>query len=404
MNRTILHMDLDTFFVSVERLLDSRLHGKAVLVGGTSDRGVVSAASYEARYFGARSGMPMRMARQLCPEAIIIKGNASTYMKYSQDVTDILRPNVPILEKASVDEFYADMSGMDKFFGCYKYASELRYKVMRETGLPISFGLSSNKTVSKVATGEAKPCNQMKIDFGNEKNFLAPLSVKKIPMIGPKMFQILSNMGVKKIKTLQEMPREMLETAFGKIGIQMWERANGIDRRAVNEYHERKSISSERTFAQDSTDIDKMMQLIKAMALQLCYQLRLGGKLTSCIGVKIRYSDFQTMNKQIKIPHTAADHIIVPLICNLFEKLYNRRLLVRLVGVKFSDITEGNIQLNLFDTVNKSTHLYSAMDALRQKFGSDKISTAAAMHAKSIGGNYNPFSGEPPIVLAHRTS
>ena len=158
--RSILHLDLDTFFVSVERLIDSRLNGLPILVGGTGDRGVVSAASYESRAFGAHSGMPMKMARQLCPEAIVIKGNASTYTKHSKAVTDILKEEVPLLEKASIDEFYADLTGMDKYVGCYKFASEMRTKIIKETGLPISFGLSANKTVSKVATGEAKPNNQ----------------------------------------------------------------------------------------------------------------------------------------------------------------------------------------------------------------------------------------------------
>ncbi len=404
MNRSILHLDLDTFFVSVERLEDSRLNSKPVLVGGTGNRGVVSAASYEARQFGAHSGMPMRMARQLCPEAVVIKGNAATYSKYSGLVTDILKENVPVLEKASVDEFYADLSGMDQFFGCYKYASELRQKIIHETGLPLSFGLSINKTVSKVATNEAKPSNQLKIDFGQEKTFLAPLSVKKIPSIGPKLFQQLCNMGIKKVKTLQEMPREMLETAFGKTGTMMWNKANGIDHSKVIEYHERKSISSERTFGRDTIDIYKMKRLIKAMAENLCFQLRNGQKMTSCITVKVRYSDFNTLTKQIKISHTAADHILVPAVTALFDKLYNRRLLVRLVGVKYSSLIDGNSQMNLFDDWHRTVGLYHAMDDVRNRFGGTKVMSAATMGAKSVGGVINPFNGEPPIVLAHRTA
>ena len=404
MNRSILHMDLDTFFVSVERLEDSRLNNIPVLVGGTGNRGVVSAASYEARYFGAHSGMPMRMARQLCPEAIVIRGNAGTYGKYSKLVTDVLKDNVPVLEKSSVDEFYADLSGMDHFFGCYKYASELRQKVIKETGLPISFGLSQNKTVSKVATNEAKPSNQLSIDFGQEKLFLAPLSVKKIPSIGPKLFQQLCNMGIKKVRTLQEMPREMLETAFGKTGTMMWNKANGIDHSKVIEYHERKSISSERTFGKDTIDVYKMKHLIKAMAQDLCFQLRNGKKLTSCITVKVRYSDFNTLTKQIKISHTAADHTLVPKVVNLFDRLYNRRLLVRLVGVRFSSLVDGNSQMNLFDDWHKTVSLYNAMDDVRNRFGSSKVISASTMGAKTIGGIMNPFNGEPPVVLAHRTA
>jgi DNA polymerase-4 len=403
MQRTILHLDLDTFFVSVERLLDSRLNNKPILVGGTGDRGVVSAASYEARYFGAHSGMPMKLARQLCPEAIVIKGDGGTYSKYSDQVTDIIRDRVPVLEKASVDEFYADLTGMDRFFGCYKYASELRQRVIKETGLPISFGLSVNKTVSKVATNEAKPNNQLKIDFGHEKEFLAPLSVKKIPMVGTKMFQTLSNMGIKKVKTLQEMPVEMLEAAFGKTGIQIWEKANGIDNREVQPFHDRKSISNERTFGQDTIDVEKMLGLIKAMAENLAYQLRKGDKLTSCVSVKIRYSDFNTLSKQVKIPYTAADHVLIPIVTALFDKLYNRRLLVRLIGVRYSDLTQGHYQISLFDDWDKTVGLYQAMDSVRDRFGALKLSSAGTMNnIKGITTGHNPFNGQPNYIPAHR--
>ncbi|MCB9261711.1 MAG: DNA polymerase IV [Flavobacteriales bacterium] len=403
MSRNILHMDLDTFFVACERLLDSRLNGKPILVGGTGDRGVVSAASYEARFFGAHSGMPMKMARMLCPEAIVIKGNAGTYTKFSKMVTDILKESVPLLEKASVDEFYADLTGMDKFFGTYKFASELRQKITRETGLPISFGLSSNKTVSKVATNEAKPNNQLKIDFGTEKTFLAPLSIKKIPMIGEKTFQRLCNLGLKQVWNIQQMPIEAMENVFGKSGIVIWEKANGIDNRPIIEYHERKSVSNERTFGKDTTDIQKLRTTVAAMAENLAYLLRKGNKITSCITVKIRYSDFNTYTKQLKIPYTSADHILIPKTLEMFERLYEKRLLIRLVGVRYSDLTGGSYQISLFDDVAKTANLYHAMDAIRNRFGSRTIMRANTLGAKTIGSDFNPFNGEPPIVLAHRT-
>lgn len=403
MDRTIIHMDLDTFFVSCERLLNSQLNGKPILVGGTGSRGVVSAASYEARTFGAHSGMPMKMACQLCPEAIVIKGNADTYTKFSKDVTDILKERVPILEKASIDEFYADLSGMDRFFGIYRYASELRQKIVAETGLPISFGLSVNKTVSKVATNEAKPNNQRMIDRGSEKAFLGPLSVKKIPMIGDHTFRRLCNLGLKNIWQLQEMPLEMMESVFGKNGITMWKRANGIDNRPIIEYHDRKSISNERTFGKDTTDIQKLRTSILAMAENLAYLLRKGNKVTSCITVKIRYSDFNTYTRQLHIAYTAADHVLMPKVLELFEKLYDKRLLIRLVGVRFSDLTGGNCQLNLFETTQKSVQLYQAMDHIRNRFGSRMVMRASTFGAKTIGAYTNPFNGEPPIVLAHRT-
>ncbi len=404
MNRTILHLDLDTFFVSCERLLDSSLKNKAIIVGGTGDRGVVSAASYETRAYGVHSGMPMKMARQLCPHAIYIRGNAGTYTNFSKQVTEILQSEVPLLEKSSVDEFYADLTGMDRFFGCYKFSSELRNKVFRESGLPISIGLSINKTVSKVATNEAKPNNQLMIDIGYEKPFLAPLSIKKIPLVGEKTYRIFCNMGVKNIHTVQQMPLEMMTSVFGKNGQVIWQRANGIDNTPLVAYHERKSISSERTYGQDTTDVVALKTTIVAMAENLAFQLRRGGKLTSCVTVKIRYSDFQTYSKQIKIPYTSADHHLIPVVLELFEKLYNRRMLIRLVGVRYSSLTAGTYQINLFDDENKTVNLYKAMDAIRVKYGDRSVMRAIALgdSARTIGNFTNPFNGEPPIVLAHR--
>ncbi len=405
MNTTIVHFDLDTFFVSCERLLDSRLNNKPVIVGGTGDRGVVSAASYETRAYGVHSGMPMKMARQLCPDAIYIRGNAGTYTKFSKQVTEILQSEVPVLEKSSVDEFYADLTGMDRFFGCYKFASELRNKIMREAGLPISFGLSVNKTVSKVATNEAKPNNQLKIDTGYEKAFLAPLSIKKIPMVGEKTYRTFCNMGIKNVCTVQQMPVEMMTSVFGKNGRVIWQRANGIDHTPIVEYHERKSISSERTYGQDTTDINTLKTTVMAMAENLAFQLRRGGKLTSCVTVKIRYSDFQTYSKQIKIPYTSADHHLISVVLELFENLFSRRLLIRLVGVRYSSLTSGTYQINLFDDEKKTVNLYKAMDDIRIRFGDRSIMRAATMGdgARTIGNFTNPFNGEPPIVLAHRT-
>tara|TARA_B100001750_G_scaffold115527_1_gene91136 strand:- start:17442 stop:18593 length:1152 start_codon:yes stop_codon:yes gene_type:complete len=382
--------------------MDSKLLKRPVLVGGTGNRGVVSACSYETRKFGVRSGMAMKLAKQLCPEAYVIRGNASTYTKFSQEVTDIIKEQVPLFEKASVDEFYADLSGMDKFFGCYKYATELRHRIMKETGLPISFGLSSNKITSKVATNEAKPNNQMKIEFGLEKSFLAPLSVHKIPSIGKKTFQSLKNMGVFKVKTIQDMPEEMMISAFGKNGQVIWRRANGMDRPPLIQYHERKSISTERTFW-NTTDMVKLRTTLTAMAENLGFALRNGDKLTSCISIKIRYADFNTYTKQVKIPYTSADHILIPKVLELFEQLYQRRLLLRLVGVRMSDLVSGNYQINLFDDTEEMLNLYGAMDHIRRRFGEKTVMRASSMGAKSIGRFYNAFNGEPPMVLAHRT-
>ena len=401
MDRSILHLDLDTFFVSVERLMDSRLSGKPIIIGGTGDRGVVAACSYETRKFGVHSAMPMRMARELCPEAIVIRGNSANYSKYSNLVTDVIKEDVPVYEKTSVDEFYVDLTGMDRFFGNFKFASELRDKVIRETGLPISFGLSINKTVSKVATGEAKPNNKIYVQKGLERPFLAPLSVRKIPMVGEKTYQTLRNLGVRRIQTLQEMPLEMMQSVMGKHGSIIWHKAQGVDQSPVLPYQERKSISTERTFAKDTIDMVKLEGIIVAMTENLAYQLRRGDKLTSCITVKIRYSDFNTHTLQARIPYTAADHILIPKVKELFNRLYDRRLLVRLIGVRCSHLVGGGYQMNLFEESEELSNLYSAMDHIRQRFGDRSVLRAVSLGAKTIGRT-NPFNGEPPPLLANR--
>ncbi|MEJ6600797.1 MAG: DNA polymerase IV [Crocinitomicaceae bacterium] len=398
--KSIMHMDLDTFFVSCERLIDSRLNGRPVLIGGTSDRGVVASCSYEARRFGIHSAMPMRMAKQLCPEAVILRGNSGTYTKFSKLVTDIIKEEVPLYEKASIDEFYMDLTGMDRFFGCQKLASELRTKIIRESGLPISLGLSINKTVSKIATGEAKPNNEISIISGTEKLFLAPLSVKKIPMVGDKTYRALCDLGVKRIKTIQEMPIELMENVFGKNGIAIWKKANGIDNSPVIPYHERKSISTERTFDKDTIDVKKLEGIMTAMAENLVFQLRRGNKLTACITVKLRYSDFQTYTLQKKIPYSASDHTIIPMVLELYRKLYSRRVLVRLIGVRFSHLVEGAHQISLFEDPI-ILDLYKAMDNIRNLYGDRAIMRASGMNAKSIS-RWNPFNGEPPPLLANR--
>ncbi|MGB3144702.1 MAG: DNA polymerase IV [Maribacter sp.] len=402
MSKTILHIDLDTFYVSVERRNNRELQNKPLLVGGTGDRGVVAACSYETRGYGVHSGMPMKMARELCPEAFVIRGNAGEYSKHSDMVTEIIKEHVPVFEKSSIDEFYADLSGMDRFFGCYQYASEMRKKIIRETGLPISFGLSANKVVSKVATNEAKPNNQLKIDEGLEKPFLAPLSIKKIPMVGDKTYQTLRNLGLRQVGTVQEMPMEVMQRVLGANGGVIWKRANGIDNTPVIPFCERKSISTERTFDRDTIDVNMLQGILIAMTENLAYQLRRGEKLTACISVKIRYSDFNTYSKQLRIPYTSADHILIPKILDLFKNLYNRRLLVRLIGIRFSHLVTGNYQINLFDDTEEILSLYNAMDTIRKRYGDKSVLRASGMGAKTIGRMHNPFNGLPPVVLAHR--
>jgi len=400
-NKSIVHIDLDSFFVSCERLLDRRLYNKPVLIGGTSDRGVVAACSYEARAFGIHSAMPMKMARQLCPESIVIRGNSGTYSKFSDMITDVIKDESPLYEKSSIDEFYIDVSGMDHFFGCYRWAKELRRRIIRETHLPISFGLSTSKTVSKITTNEAKPNGELEIPAGTEKPFLAPLSVKKIPMVGEQTYKSLKSLGVKQIKTLQEMPMDLMDKVMGKSGVSIWKKAQGIDNTPVIPYRERKSISLERTFEKDTTDYQKLKTIVTAMAENLAFQLRNGNKLTACITLKIRYADFQTCTKQIRTPYTSLDHVIISKVHSLFEQLYNRRVLVRLVGVRMSHLVEGGFQMNMFEDDVEILQLYKAMDHIRKRFGQDAIKRAVTMESKGLGRS-NPFNGQPPIIPAHR--
>jgi len=389
--RSIVHMDLDSFFVSVERLYDSRLNGKPILIGGSGDRGVVASCSYEARKFGIHSAMPMRTARQLCPEALIIRGDFEKYSQKSQEITEIIREDVPLFEKSSIDEFYIDYTGMDRFFGCFKMAQELRQRIIKESGLPISLGLSENKTVSKVATGEAKPNNAKEIPKGFEKPFLAPLSVRKIPMIGEKTSLTLYNMGVKKVHTLQVMPAELLEATFGKNGRMIWEKANGIDRSLVTPYSEAKSISSENTFEQDTIDVKMLEANLIAMTEQLGTKLRQKQQLTACVSVKIRYSDFDTHTVQQRIPYTSADPTLIAVVKELFRKLYNRRLLIRLIGVRFSHLVHGNYQINLFEDTQEQIRLYQALDRLNTKYGEKTVCRAIGLQ---VGRRrFNPFNG-----------
>jgi DNA polymerase-4 len=377
--RTVAHMDLDTFFVSVERTQNTQLIGKPVLIGGGSDRGVVASCSYEARQFGVHSAMPMKMARMLCPEAIVLRGDYDRYSTYSHWVTDIIKQTVPVYEKTSIDEFYIDLTGMDKYFGCYKLATELRQKITKETNLPISFALSANKTVSKVGTGEAKPNGQMQIEWGNEKNFLAPLSIKKIPMVGAKTYDLLSSMGVLKIKTLQDMPIELMKKVLGENGIIIWKKANGIDNSPIEPYNERKSISSEITFDKDTIDIVHLKRILISLTEKLCYQLRTEKKLTSCVTLKIRYSDFNTYTMQCRIPYMALDHILIEKVKELFDKLYQKRMLIRLIGIRFSHLVHGAYQFNLFDDVREKALLYQAMDKLRNRYGKDAVIRASGL-------------------------
>jgi DNA polymerase-4 len=377
--RNVLHLDLDTFFVSVERLRNSKLIGKPVIIGGLSDRGVVASCSYEARRYGVSSAMPMKFARTMCPDAIVIRGDMELYSNYSNIVTEIIAESAPLYEKASVDEHYIDLTGMDRFYGCNQWSHELRNRIIKETGLPISAGLSVNKTVSKIATGEAKPNGEIEVQKDIVLPFLDPLSIKKIPMLGPKTYQVLRSMGIATIFTLRNIPIEMIESLMGKNGIEIWKRANGIDSTPVLGYSEQKSISTEHTFDKDTTDMHRLNQLIVSMVEKIAFELRKQEKLTSCVTVKIRYSNFDTHTLQKRVPYTSFDHVLAEIAQELFARLYQRRMLIRLIGVRLSHMVRGVQQLDMFDDTPEKTSLYLAMDKLRKRFGSDAVRRASGV-------------------------
>lgn len=381
-DKQIIHIDQDAFFVSVELLKNSSLVGKPVIIGGTSDRGVVASCSYEARKFGIHSAMPSRMAKQLCPHAIFIRGNMEEYSKYSHIVTDILQEKVPLLEKASIDEHYIDMTGMDRFYGCMKFAHELRLHVMKETGLPLSFGLSVNKTVSKIATNECKPNGERQVPLNEVQPFLNPLSIKKIPGLGQATYVKLSEMGVRFIYTLSQIPQEQLFKVLGNNGTSLWQKAHGIDHSPVVPYREQKSIGTQSTFETDSIDTHTIKQLITAMLGDLCFQLRTQRKLTACITVTIRYSNFETHTQQTKIPYTSLDSLLISKAKELFDKLYNRRMLLRLVGVKLSQLVSGHEQISLYSASEEQYKLYQAMDRIRNRFGEKAVKLASTINIK----------------------
>ena len=368
-DRHITHMDLDTFFVSVECLRNSKLKGKPVLIGGTGDRGVVTSCSYEARKFGIHSGMPMRAAMRLCSHAVIIKSDFEAYSKYSRLVAEVIRDKVPLFEKASIDEFYIDLTGMDKFFGCRKFSDDLKKNVNKETGLSISYGLASNKLISKVATNEVKPNGQIEIPFGDEKIFLFPLSIMKIPGIGKETGYKLLKMGVETVKTLSQIPVNLMHNLLGKNGIELHRKANGIDESPVIPYREQKSISTEETFQTDTIDIKFIYQELVRMTEKIAFELRSQNRLSGCVSVKIRYSDFQTEQMQATIPYTASDHVLIQKIKELFNKLYSKRQLIRLVGVRFTDLIAGTHQINMFDDTQELIRLYQAIDSVKKHYG-----------------------------------
>lgn len=371
--RHIAHIDLDSFYISVEQLRDSSLKGKPLLIGGSNDRGVVAACSDEARKFGIHTAMPMRVAQRLCKYATIIKADFEAYSKFSNVVTEVLKREVPLMEKSGIDEFYIDLTGMDKFFGCKKFTHELIRKVYKECGLSSSFGLASNKLVSKVAAAEDKPKGQLEIPFGFEKPFLAPLSITKIPGVGEQTAFKLIKMGVETIKVLSEVPATILCDVLGKVGNELWRRANGIDPSPVVPYKEEKSISTEHTFQQDTIDMNVLNAEIVRMTESIAFELRKQNRLTGCIAMKLRYTDGDVHCLQRSIPYCNQDHQLIDVAKELFRKLFTRRLLVRMIGIRFTHLIPGVYQIDLFSDSNETVRLYQQIDSIKKRFGESKL-------------------------------
>ncbi|EHQ28742.1 DNA polymerase IV [Mucilaginibacter paludis] len=387
--RHIVHIDLDSFFVSVERKFNPSLIGKPVIIGGSVERGVVASCSYEARKFGVHSAMPTRTALKLCPQAIVIHGTHGRYSEASQQVTQIIEYAVPLFQKTSVDEFYIDLTGMDRFYNAYQIASDLRQKIIKDTGLPISFGLASNKTVAKMATNQAKPNGQLLVEHGKEKEFMAPLPISKIPMLGEKTCQKLYQYGIEKIADLQRVDIRFLESVFGKAGRFIWEKANALDDSEIIPYSDRKSISTEHTFDHNTADLKTLEAILVSMTEELAFKLRKEDKLSACLAIKIRYANFETHTQQEKIALTSADHILIPGVKNLLKRAWNQSRPIRLIGVKLSNLCSGNYQINLFEDNEEKIKLYRALDQINFRYGNKTVCRAAGMEIGTR--NFNPF-------------
>lgn len=387
MQSYILHMDLDSFFVSVERLFDPSLIGKPVIVGGSGDRGVVSSCSYEARQFGVHSAMSGKRAKQLCPHGIFLRGRMEEYSNYSRKVTEIIADRAPLFEKASIDEFYVDLTGMDKFFGCWDWSVALRKAIIDETKLPISFGLSINKMLAKMATNEGKPNGQFMIAPGTEQAFLDPKPVGKIPFCGEKTEEFLNSKGIRTIYDLRQFSTEAMHHLMGKHGIELWERAHGRGSTTLSAYHDPKSMSSERTFSVDTPDTEWLKKVIMSLTEKLGFELRGEKKLSGCVAVKIRYQDFSTHTKQIAISPTSNTKLLTEKAITMFDEAYQAGRKVRLIGVRFGNLEEGSYQVNMFEDTEKDMQLYKAIDLLKSKHGLEKLTLAQNLGLGNVKKN-----------------
>jgi DNA polymerase IV len=387
-NRCILHIDLDAFFVSVEQALASELRGKPVVVGGRPDRrGVVASASYEARVFNIRAGMPLAQAYRLCPQAIFLQGSFPAYRDASEKFMTILADFSPYLESAGLDEAYLDITGCELFGTPYQLAYSIKKRVKKELELIASVGIASCKVVAKIASDSGKPDGLVEVTARQEKDFLAPLPVASLPGVGKKTEQSLKAMGIKTIGQLAVLPIEVIKNRFGSYGLMIHHYANGIDNREVETPGQAKSISRETTFAKDTSDKVFLQAMLHYLCERVGAELRQETKHARTITLKLRYSDFETITRRFSSKEAIdADELIFDRAVKLLEQvLYGKKKPVRLIGIGVSNLVGYGKQLNLLDSrPQRLGHLDKAIDRIRNKYGFTAIQTGRTLLLKDI--------------------
>jgi len=387
--RNILHVDMDAFFVSVEEVLDPSLCGKPVIVGGNPDgRGVVAAASYAARKYGIHSAMPLTRARRLCQSAIFLRGSHRHYAEFSHRIFDVLRNYSPLVEPISLDEAFVDLTGCLQLHGSLlDTAQHIHNGIREQIGINSSIGIASNKLVAKIASAEAKPNGMLWIVSGMERKFLAPLRVERIPGIGPKSAVELKRMGIHTVAHLEELPMEWLEKAYGKWGTTLYLKARGVcERPVIAEEEDSRSISRETTLEKDSADPQFLKSVLSYLVEKAASKLRRENLYTCSVTLKLRYSDFKMVTRCHTLREsTNDDGVIFHTICNLFVKLFTRRIRVRLIGVSLSSLSRNRFQqTDLFEQAlpERRDHLFQSIDRIRGKYGFHTILKARSIYTK----------------------
>jgi DNA polymerase-4 len=387
--RTIMHIDLDAFFVSVEQASNPELRGKPVVVGGKpGSRGVVATASYEARAFGLHSAMPISTAVRLCPQAIFIEGNYYHYAEVSKKFMAILADFSPFLEPMGLDEAYMDVTGFESLYGSIRQmALKIKQRVKDELGIVASIGIATCKVVAKVASDESKPDGLIEVSPGGEGAFLAPLPIRKLPGVGKKTEQVLNGIGIRIIGQVARMPLPALKNRFGAFGDMLYRHANGLDNSPVTPPGEAKSISRETTFEEDTHDITFLAATLHYQAERVGADLRALGRQAKCISIKVRFADFTTITRQCTLPQpTALDQTIFQTGKELLDKAQApNRLAIRLIGIGVSSLIEPGNQLSMMDgTERRLENLNCAVDRIRDKYGFTAIQTGRTMQLKSL--------------------